>query len=71
VLDSDLDIVQDIAFQPGTFHLASASGDGQVLLWHEAEQLAQLLTGASSGFSCLAWRPQGDKLAAGGQGGEV
>jgi len=71
VLDSDLDIVQDIAFQPGTFHLASASDDGQVLLWYEAEQLAQLLTGASGGFSCLAWHPQGYKLAAGGQGGEV
>lgn len=71
VLDSNLDIVQDIAFQPGTFHLASASDDGQVLLWYEAEQLAQLLTGASSGFSCLAWHPQGYKLAAGGQAGEV
>ena len=47
------------------------SGDGQRIAVANAEQLAQLLTGASGGFCGLAWHPQGHKLAAGGQGGEV
>jgi len=71
VLEFHLGIVQDIAFQSGTFNLASAADDGQVLLWYEAQQVSQFLTGASSGFCCLAWHPQGDQLAAGGQAGEV
>lgn len=71
VLEFHLGIVQDIAFQSGTFNLASAADDGQVLLWDEAQQVSQFLTGASSGFCCLAWHPEGHKLAAGGQAGEV
>ena len=71
-------VVQAIAFQPGTFLLASAAEDGQVCLWQEATQVAQVLNGAPEGFSCLAWQPQGQGrtqdsplLAAGGQNGEL
>jgi WD40 repeat protein len=78
MLDLHEDTVQAIAFQPGTFLLASASSDGFVCLWQEAEQVAQILEGASDGFSCLAWHPQGQDgsqtsplLAAGGQNGEL
>lgn len=60
-----------MAFPPGTFLLASASEDGQVCLWHQVRQFAQLLEGAERGFSCLAWGAGGDKLAAGGRGGEL
>jgi delta-aminolevulinic acid dehydratase/porphobilinogen synthase len=45
--------------------------EGQVFLWHQVRQLAQLLEGAERGFSCLAWGAGGDKLAAGGRGGEL
>ena len=64
-------VVNAIAFQPTTFLLASAAADGQVCLWYEAEQLLQILEGAEGGFSCLAWHPQGQFLAAGGGGGEL
>lgn len=64
-------IVSAIAFQPGTFLLASASEDGRVCLWPQAEQAKQLLEVASTGFSSLAWHPQGQRLAAGGQNGEL
>lgn len=64
-------VVNAIAFQPNTFILASASADGQVCLWQEAEELLQILEGADGGFSCLAWHPQGQFLAAGGCGGEL
>ena len=62
--------VQAIAFQPGTFHLASAADDGSTRLWHQAKTLGQSLKGAT-GFSCLAWSSPGDRLAAGGQQGEL
>jgi WD40 repeat protein len=71
VLDSHAEVVQAIAFQPGTFLLASAADDGWVCLWQKAKQVAQVLEGAPNGFSCLAWHPQGEKLAAGGQNGEL
>lgn len=45
--------------------------DGQVCLWQKAKRLAQVLHGATDGFSCLAWHPQGQQLAAGGQQGEL
>lgn len=64
-------VVNAIAFQPNTFLLGSASADGQVCLWYEAEQLLQILEGAEGGFSCLAWHPEGRFLAAGGSGGEL
>lgn len=63
--------VSAIAFQPGTFLLASASEDGRVCLWQKAEQAKQLLAGATQGFSSLAWHPQGQRLAAGGRNGEL
>ncbi|HEY9652990.1 MAG TPA: hypothetical protein V6C95_20205, partial [Coleofasciculaceae cyanobacterium] len=64
-------IVQAIAFQPGTFLLASAAADGYVCLWQDAEQVAQILDGTPAGFSHLVWHPQGQQLAAGGQNGEL
>ena len=64
-------VVRAIAFQPHTFLLASASEDGQLCLWYEAEQLLQILEGAEAGFSCLSWHPQGQFLAAGGDNGEL
>lgn len=78
MLELHEDTVQAIAFQPGTFLLASASSDGFVCLWQEANQVVQILEGATAGFSCLAWHPQGQGnshavplLAAGGQNGEL
>jgi WD40 repeat protein len=71
VLNQHTEVVQAISFQPGTFLLASASGDGCVCLWHKARRLSQVLEGVSDGFSCLAWHPQGHQLAAGGQNGDL
>ncbi len=78
-LDLHEGTVQAIAFQPGTFLLASAADDGYVCLWQEAEQVAQILAsevstegvGATTGFACVAWHPQGEYLAAGSQNGEL
>lgn len=64
-------VVQAIAFQPGSLLLASAAEDGWVALWHRGTRLIQSLTGASNGFSCLTWHPQGHQLAAGGRDGEL
>lgn len=63
--------VRSIAFQPHSFLLASAADDGQICLWHQAQDLSSTLKGATNGFSCLAWHPQGQQLAAGGQSGEL
>lgn len=63
--------VQAIAFQPKSLLLASAAEDGWVALWHRGTRLIQALDGATNGFSCLAWHPQGHQLAAGGQNGEL
>ncbi|HCF27158.1 MAG TPA: hypothetical protein DEV81_08125 [Cyanobacteria bacterium UBA11049] len=64
-------VVQAIAFQPGSFLLASAAEDGWLCLWHKGKQLAQILDDATSGLSCLAWHPQGRQIAAGSQNGEL
>jgi WD40 repeat protein len=40
-------------------------------IWDSAERLVQTLSGADDGFSCLAWQPQGQFLAAGGENGEL
>lgn len=71
VLELHTDIIQDIAFQPKSLLLASASNDGWICLWQKAKQIAQIMNGATQGFSCLAWHPGGHQLAAGGQNGEV
>lgn len=71
VLNQHTEVVQAITFQPDTFLLASTSADGCVCLWHKARRLAQVLEGVSDGFSCLAWHPQGQQLAAGGQNGDL
>lgn len=71
LLDSHDGIIQAIAFQPQTFLLASAAADGLIGIWEQAEQIVQILDGATESFSCLAWQPQGNKLAAGGSNGEI
>lgn len=71
ILDIHNNNVLDVAFQPSTDLLASASADGWVILWKSATEVAQILDGAKNGFSCIAWHPTGEHLAAGGQQGEV
>ncbi|MEI2580964.1 WD40 repeat domain-containing protein [Scytonema sp. PRP1] len=71
VLTNHVDVVGAIAFAPKSLLLASAGADGWICLWEEAKQVSQILTGASSGFSRLAWHPQGQQLAAGGENGEL
>ncbi|MEO1144889.1 MAG: hypothetical protein AAFY26_04710 [Cyanobacteria bacterium J06638_22] len=71
VLDTHQGMVRAIAFQPNTLLLASAAEDGWLCLWHKASRLIQILEGAPTGFSCLAWHPQGSAIAAGGSQGEI
>jgi WD40 repeat protein len=71
ILGNHQGVVQAIAFQPNSLLLASAAEDGWVALWHRGTRLIQSLTGASNGFSCLTWHPQGHQLAAGGLNGEL
>jgi WD40 repeat protein len=71
ILGNHQGVVQAIAFQPNSLLLASAAEDGWVALWHRGSRLIQALTGASNGFSCLTWHPQGHQLAAGGLEGEL
>jgi WD40 repeat protein len=71
VLNLHEEMVQAIAFQPGTGLLASAASDGWIGLWQQASKVVQILEGAPQGFSCVAWQPGGQKLAAGGQNGEL
>jgi WD40 repeat protein len=61
----------DVAFQPKTGLLASLSNDGWLILWQLAIEAEQILEGVAKGFSCLAWHPSGQWLAAGGQQGEL
>jgi WD40 repeat protein len=71
VLEGHGDAVQAIRFKPQSLLLASAASDGLVYLWPKARFPGQVLTGAPSGFACLAWHPQGDQLVTGGQAGEL
>jgi WD40 repeat protein len=71
VLTNHVDIIQGIAFAPGSFLLASAASDGWLCLWKKAKTVSQVITGVSNGYSCLAWHPQGKLLAAGGDNGEI
>ncbi len=70
LLDLHRQRVNAIAFQPNSTLLASAAEDGWVGLWHNTQQVTQILEGATRGFSCLAWSLDGQRLAAGGQQGE-
>ncbi len=70
-LDAHEGTVQAIAFQPGSFLLASAAADGWVCLWSEAQQIGQILEGIEGGFSGLVWNATGEKLAAATQRGDL
>ncbi|MEB3309215.1 MAG: hypothetical protein VKJ02_03200 [Snowella sp.] len=71
VLAQHHDTVTAIAFQPNSHLLASASKDGWIYLWHQANQISQRLQGASNGFSALSWNGEGTALATAGQQGEL
>jgi WD40 repeat protein len=71
ILTNHIGIIQAIAFAPKSFLLASAASDGWLCLWNQANRVLQVLTGVATGFSCLAWHPQGTMLAAGGESGEI
>jgi WD40 repeat protein len=71
VLERHQEMVEALDFQPNSLLLASAGRDGQVYLWQKAKIPLQVITGAPSGFSCLAWHPQGQQLALGGHQGEL
>ncbi len=71
VLTNHVGVICAIAFAPKSFVLASAAADGWLCLWNQAKQVSQILTGVSAGFSTLAWHPQGDVLAAGGEKSEL
>jgi WD40 repeat protein len=61
--------VQALAFAPGSNLLASASSDGSVALWDGRGLMLQPLEGRGSGFNVMAWRPDGQHLAAGDANG--
>ena len=63
-------MVQAIAFSPNSAFFASAGDDGCLKIWQQEKKLMQTLKG-NSGFSCLAWHPTGQYLAAGTQNGEL
>ncbi|NES80471.1 MAG: hypothetical protein F6K10_02915 [Moorea sp. SIO2B7] len=63
--------IQALEFHPHSLLLASAADDGWLCLWTKAKQVGQILEGTRNGFSCLAWSQDGQKLAAGGQDGEL
>ena len=71
VLTNHLDIVRTVSFAPQSFLLASAGADGWLCLWEEAQQVSQLITDVSSGFSCIAWHPSATQIAAGTETGEL
>ncbi len=72
VLTNHVGVINAIAFAPESFLLASAAADGWLCLWNESQEVTQILTGVTAGFSTLAWYPgQADLLAAGGEQGEL
>ncbi len=70
ILTNHAGIIQAIAFAPNSFLLASAASDGWLCLWQDS-QVSQIITGVSDGFTCMDWHPQGSKIAAGGENGEL
>ncbi|MTJ09950.1 WD40 repeat domain-containing protein [Anabaena sp. UHCC 0204] len=71
VLSNHVDIINAIAFAPQSDILASAGADGWLCLWDENQEVSQIFTETSAGFSTLSWHPQGQLLAAGGEQGEL
>jgi WD40 repeat protein len=71
VLTNHAGIIQAIAFAPESFLLASAASDGWLCLWQDAQEVSQIITGVSDGFTCMNWHPQSSKIAAGGENGEL
>lgn len=71
VLELHTGTIQDLAFRPHSLLLASTGDDAWLCLVEKGKNLAQVLDGAANGYACLAWHPQGQRIAAGGQGGEL
>ncbi|BAY86556.1 WD-40 repeat-containing protein [Calothrix parasitica NIES-267] len=71
VLTNHAGIIQAINFAPQSFLLASAASDGWLCLWQNAQEVSQIITGVKDGFTCMDWHPQGHKIAAGGDNGEL
>ncbi|WP_414620384.1 WD40 repeat domain-containing protein [Calothrix sp. CCY 0018] len=71
ILSNHFSTVEAIEFAPDSLMLASAAADSWLCLWKNAKKIAQTFQGADKGFSSVAWHPQGNKIAAGGQNGEV
>ncbi|MEM6754292.1 MAG: hypothetical protein AAF630_15125 [Cyanobacteria bacterium P01_C01_bin.38] len=71
VLTNHVGIIQAIAFAPNSFLLASAASDGWLCLWKDAQEVSQIITGVADGFTCMDWHPQANKIAAGGENGEL
>ncbi|MEM9925719.1 MAG: hypothetical protein AAF915_18550 [Cyanobacteria bacterium P01_D01_bin.50] len=71
ILTNHADIIQAIGFAPNSFLLASAGSDGWLCLWQDAQEVSQIITGVSGGFTCIDWHPQGNRIAAGGDNGEL
>ena len=71
VLTNHAGIIQAMSFAPESFLLASAASDGWLCLWQNAQEVSQIITGVKDGFTCIDWHPQGNKIAAGGDNGEL
>ena len=71
VLTNHAGIIQAMGFAPQSFLLASAASDGWLCLWQNAQEVSQIMTGVSGGFTSMDWHPQGNKIAAGGDNGEL
>jgi WD40 repeat protein len=70
VLTGHEGVIQGMAFQPGSLILASVGTDDRLCFW-KGKQAIQTIRGSGNGFSTLAWEPSGERLATGGQGGEL
>lgn len=68
LLDEHTQVVNAIAFRPNSTLLASVAGDGYLCLWQGGHKLVQSQKGISG--SVLAWSPDGQTLAIGGEQGE-
>ena len=68
MLDAHTQPVNAIAFQPNGTLLTSTAGDGYLCLWLNGYKLIQ--AEEDMGGSVLAWSPDGQALAFGGQEGE-